>query len=126
VLVISHDIFNERSGTVIALPLTSRSQRAGLPLTLRIESLKLPKPSWAKVSQARVLSTDRIGKPLGRVSPEELNLVIEGLFELVAYAENVNPRRRGAGLRRGLARRFFAAIFNQPFATKGFDILSVR
>lgn len=84
VLVISHDIFNERSGTVIALPLTSRSQRAGLPLTLKVESLKLPQPSWVKVSQVRVLSTDRIGKCLGRVRHEELNLVIEGLFEVIA------------------------------------------
>jgi mRNA interferase MazF len=53
-------------------------------LTLKVESLKLPKPSWVKISQVRVLSTDRMGKRLGRVSPEEPNLVIEGLFELVA------------------------------------------
>jgi mRNA interferase MazF len=84
VLVISHDVFNERSGTVIALALTSEPQRAGLPLALKIESVKLPKPSWVKISQIRTLSTERLGRRLGRLSAEELELVIEGLFELVA------------------------------------------
>jgi len=84
VLVISQDVFNERSGTVIALALTSRPQRAGLPLALKLESAKLPKPSWVKISQVRTLSTERLGKRLGRISPEELLQVIEGLFELVA------------------------------------------
>lgn len=84
VLVISHDIFNERSGTVIALPITSQSQRVGLPLAMKVESVKLPKPSWLKISQIRTISTERLGKRLGRVSPEEINQVIEALFELVA------------------------------------------
>ena len=84
VLVISHDVFNERSGTVIALALTSQAQHAGFPLTLKIGSVRLPKPSWVKISQIRTLSTERLGKRLGRVSPEELDLVIEGFFELVA------------------------------------------
>ena len=84
VLVISHDVFNERSGTVIALALTSEPQRAGLPLALKIESVKLPKPSWVKISQVRTLSTERLGRCLGHLGAEELELVIEGLFELVA------------------------------------------
>ena len=84
VLVISHDIFNERSGTVIALPITSQPQRVGLPLALKIESVKLPKPSWLKISQVRTISTERLGRKLGRISPEEIDQVIEALFELVA------------------------------------------
>jgi mRNA interferase MazF len=84
VLVISHDVFNERSGTVIALAITSQLQRVGLPLALRLESPRLPKPSWVKISQIRVFSTARLGKRLGRVSAEEIEQVIEGLFELVA------------------------------------------
>ena len=84
VLIISHDIFNERSGTVIALPITSQPQRFGLPLALKIESVKLPKPSWLKISQVRTISTERLGRRLGRVSPEEIAQVIEALFELVA------------------------------------------
>jgi mRNA interferase MazF len=53
VLVISHDILNERSGTVIALALTGQPQRAGYPLTLQIGSVKLPQPTWVKLSQIR-------------------------------------------------------------------------
>ena len=83
VLVLSHDVFNERSGTVIAIALTSQEPRAGYPLTLELTSAKLPKRSWAKTSQVRTLSSERIGRRLGRVSEEELGQVIEGLFELI-------------------------------------------
>lgn len=83
VVILSHNIFNERSGTVIAIALTSQLQRAGFPLTLPIESTKLPKKSWAKISQIRTLSTERIGKSLGRISKEELLKIIDGLNEIV-------------------------------------------
>jgi mRNA interferase MazF len=83
VLVISHDVFNARSGTVIALAITSQPQRAAFPLSLRLESARLPKPSWVKISQVRTLSTERLGQSLGAVSPEELARVTDGLFELV-------------------------------------------
>ena len=83
VLVLSHEVFNERSGTVIALALTSRPQKAGFPLTLELESLKLPKPSWVKICQIRTLSVDRLGRKLGRASPEELGRAVEGLLEII-------------------------------------------
>jgi len=84
VLIVSHDVFNERSGTVIAVAITSQPQRAGFPLTLELRTGNLPKQSWIKISQIRTLSTERIGKLLGRVSEEELNQVIEGLNEIIA------------------------------------------
>lgn len=83
VLVLSHDVFNERSGTVIAVALTSREPRAGYPLTLELASVKLPKRSWVKVSQIRTLSTERLGKRLGRASDEEMANVLDGLLEIV-------------------------------------------
>lgn len=83
VLVLSHDIFNARSGTVIAVALTSQPQRAGFPLTLELVGPKLPKRSWVKISQIRTLATERIGKRLGRASPEELAQVLEGLNEIL-------------------------------------------
>lgn len=83
VLVLSHDVFNERSGTVIAVAITSQEPRAGFPLTLELTTSKLPKRSWVKTSQIRTLSTERIGRRLGRVSAEELAEVLEGLFELI-------------------------------------------
>jgi mRNA interferase MazF len=82
VLVLSHDVFNERSGTVIAVALTSQEPRAGHPLTMELAA-RLPKRSWAKISQIRTLSTERIGKRLGRASDEELAKVLDGLLEIV-------------------------------------------
>jgi mRNA interferase MazF len=83
VLILSHDIFNDRSGTVIAVAITSQPQRAGFPLTLEIHSPGLPKQSWVKISQIRTLAVERIGKQIALASPEELALVIEGLNEIV-------------------------------------------
>jgi mRNA interferase MazF len=59
VLILSHDVFNERSGTVIALALTSQPQRAGFPLTLELDAKVLPKKSWVKIGQIRTLSSTR-------------------------------------------------------------------
>jgi len=84
VLVLSHDVFNERSGTVIAIAITSQPQRAGFPLTLELPAPKLPKRSWIKISQVRTLSVQRLGARLGRCSPELLAQVVEGLNELLA------------------------------------------
>ena len=84
VLVISHDIFNERSGTVIAMAITGQPQAAGFPLTVELLSGGLPKRSWVKVGQIRTLSLQRLGKRIGRISPEELLRVVEGLNEIIA------------------------------------------
>ncbi len=83
VLILSQDIFNERSGTVIAAALTSQPQKAGFPLTLELKPAKLPKQSWVKISQIRTLSIERIGKIIGRVSPEEIERVVDGLNEII-------------------------------------------
>ncbi len=84
VLILSHDIFNERSGTVIVTAITSQPQQAGFPLTLALKTGDLPKLSWVKISQIRTLSTERLGKLIGRLSEEELAQVIEGLNEIIA------------------------------------------
>jgi mRNA interferase MazF len=83
VLILSHDIFNERSGTVIAAALTSQPQKAGFPLTLELQGAVLPKRSWVKISQIRTLSVERIGKRLGSATPEEVDQVVEGLNEII-------------------------------------------
>ncbi len=83
VLILSHDVFNERSGTVIAVALSSHPQRAGFPLTLEIDSENLPKKSWVKINQVRTLAVQRIGKKLGRATPEELSRIIDGLNEIL-------------------------------------------
>jgi mRNA interferase MazF len=83
VLILSHDVFNERSGTVIAVALTSQPQRAGFPLTLELNAPGLPKRSWVKISQIRTLAVERIGERLARATPEEIARVIEGLNEII-------------------------------------------
>ena len=83
VLIISHDVFNERSGAVIAVALTSQPQQAGLPLTLELHSKELPKMSWVKISQIRTLAVERIGSLMGRVTPEEMAQVVDGLNEII-------------------------------------------
>jgi mRNA interferase MazF len=83
VLILSHDVFNERSGTVIAIAITSQPQKAGFPLSQELKSGELPKRSWAKISQIRTLSTERIGQVIGKISHEELVQVIEGLNEII-------------------------------------------
>jgi mRNA interferase MazF len=83
VLVLSQDVFNDRSGTVIAVVLTSQQPSAGFPLTFELSDPKLPKRSWVKISQIRTLSTQRLGRKLGRASSEELAAVIEGLNEII-------------------------------------------
>ena len=83
VVVLSHEVFNHNSGTVIAVAITSQQPRAGFPLTLEITSTRMPKRSWVKISQIRTLSVQRLGKRLAHVSSEEVDRIIEGLREIV-------------------------------------------
>jgi mRNA interferase MazF len=83
VLVLSHDVFNDRSGTVIALALTSHEPRAGFPLTLESKATGLAKRSWIKISQIRTLSVERLGARIARASEEELARVLDGLTEIL-------------------------------------------
>ena len=76
-------MFKERSGTVIAVAITSQPQKAGFPLALELSSPKLPKQSWVKISQIRTLSVERIGKKIGRMPAEEISLIVEGLNEII-------------------------------------------
>ena len=83
VLILSHNVFNERSGTVIAVALTSQPQRAGYPLTFELGVKKLHKKSWVKISQIRTLSIKRIRKKISKASEEELAIIVEGLNEII-------------------------------------------
>ncbi len=83
VLILSQDVFNERSGTVITVALTSQPPRAGFPLTFELTTPRLPKRSWVKISQIRTLAVERVGKRLGRATPEELAQILEGLNEII-------------------------------------------
>ena len=83
VVILSHDVFNDRSGTVIAMAITSQPQRAEFPLTMELLSSTLPKRSWVKISQIRTLSADRIGDLIDTLPPEQLSRLIDGLNEII-------------------------------------------
>jgi mRNA interferase MazF len=85
VLVLSQDVFNSHSGTVIAVALTSQLPRVGFPLTLELSGRALPKKSWVKISQIRTLSVKRLGKKLGSASHDEVEAVVEGFNELIGF-----------------------------------------
>src|SRR5437870_11710275 len=72
VVVLSADVFNEHSGTVIAMALTSQPQRAGFPLVLEPESANVGKPACVKISQIRTSSARRLGQKPSRTSPDQL------------------------------------------------------
>ena len=93
VLILSPEVFNDRSGTVIAMALTSQAQRAGFPLTMEVTSVVLPKPTWAKISQIRTLSVERLGKRLGHVSDSEMRQIVEGLNEIIGEQRSSGYRR---------------------------------
>jgi mRNA interferase MazF len=82
VLILSHDLFNRKSETVIAMAITSQPQKAGFPLTLALPAEMLPKPSWVKISQIRTISIDRLGKRIVALGPQMLDQLIDGLLEL--------------------------------------------
>ncbi len=83
VLILSHDLFNRRAETAIAMAITSQPQKAGFPLTLTLPEGLLPKPSWVKISQIRTISTNRLGKKIATLDSELLSQLIDGLLELV-------------------------------------------
>lgn len=83
VLVLSRDVFNERSGTVIAMAITSQPQQAGFPLTLEVDAAGLPKRSWVKISQVRTMAVERIGKKIAFLGPEKMAQVLDGLDEII-------------------------------------------
>lgn len=84
VLILSQEVFNKHSGTVIAVAITSQPQKAAFPLTLELDGIKLLKKSWVKISQIRTLSINRLGQKIGKATAGQLNLVIEGLNEIIA------------------------------------------
>jgi mRNA interferase MazF len=79
VLILSHDLFNRKSETVIAMAITSQPQMAGFPLTLALPADVLPKTAWVKISQIRTISFDRLGKKIAVIDSETIAQLIDGL-----------------------------------------------
>ncbi len=65
------------------MAITSQTQRAGFPLTYELKNDIQSRKAWVKIGQVRTLSSERIGKSIGTVSPEELAQIVEGLNEIL-------------------------------------------
>jgi mRNA interferase MazF len=84
VLIISRTLFNDRSGTVIAVAITSAEPKAGFPFTLELKKTQMGCRTWVKISQVRTLSTKRLASRITSCSSTELEQVVEGLNQLIS------------------------------------------
>jgi mRNA interferase MazF len=82
VLILSHDLFNRKSETVIAMAIASLAQKAGFPLTMALPAEMLPKSSWVKISQIRTISIDCLGERITTLAPEMLDQLIDRAADL--------------------------------------------
>ena len=81
-MVVSDDVFNLRSGTVIAMAVTSESQRAGFPLTLELAEGTLPNLRASPL--AKILGTD--------THPRHLQVVGDSRFGVISVADLFSGR----------------------------------
>jgi mRNA interferase MazF len=83
VLVVSNNLFNQRSGTTVILAITSVKPRVQYPLVLELDCLSLPKRSWVKITQIRTISSDRIGNYIARINTQQMNEIVSAINDLV-------------------------------------------
>jgi mRNA interferase MazF len=84
VLIVSRTVFNDRSGTVIAVAITSAEPKAGFPFTVELKKTQMGRRAWAKVSQVRTISIKRLANRITSCASSELEQVVEGLNQLIA------------------------------------------
>jgi mRNA interferase MazF len=83
VLVVSNNVFNQRSGTTVVLAITSVKPRVKYPLVLELNCPSLPKRSWVKITQIRTISNDRIGNYIGEISTQQMNEIVAAINDLI-------------------------------------------
>lgn len=83
VLIISNNIFNQRSGTVVALAITSVEPRVKYPLVKELICSTLPKRSWVKITQIRTISTERIENYIGKIDSKQMNEIVTAIDDLI-------------------------------------------
>ncbi len=79
VLIASIDGYNQNSQTAIAFAITSKQPKAKYPLIYKLPENLLPKPSWVKIPQIRLLSVKRIGSYIATISEEDMDQILKGL-----------------------------------------------
>ena len=83
VLIISNNIFNQRSGTVVALAITSVEPKVKYPLVKELICSTLPKRSWVKITQIRTISTERIENYIGQIDLNQMNDIMLAIDDLI-------------------------------------------
>ena len=83
VLIISNNIFNQRSGTVVALAITSVEPRVKYPLIKELTCSSLPKRSWVKITQIRTISTERIENYIGQIDLAQMDAIVLAIDDLI-------------------------------------------
>lgn len=89
-VVIQNDLFNmSRINTVVVCVLTSNLKRAQAPgnVLLRAGEAGLPKASVVNVSQLFTVDKSRLRERIGRLSPERLRTVLDGIALLLLPRE---------------------------------------
>lgn len=82
-LVLSDNLFNRKSKTIIAVALTTQPQKVDFPFAIKLKQDIGKKTVWVKVSHIRTLSTLRLGKKIDHLGERELERVIEALNEII-------------------------------------------
>jgi mRNA interferase MazF len=75
-LIISVDMFNHGAAElVVAIPITSRAK--GIPLHVEVKPPEggLTLTSFVKCEDVRSISTSRLVRPLGKVSPQTIDMI---------------------------------------------------
>ena len=83
VLVISKNIFNQRSGTSVILAITSVRPKVKYPLVLELDCPSLPKRSWVKITQIRTISNERIRDYIGQINASQINEIRDAINDLI-------------------------------------------
>ena len=83
-LILSNDRFNVASQLVIVALVGSSESNLTRATAVRIRSVQMPiTPSWVLTEQIRTLSAQRMGDLIGTMSQDELEVVLEHVFQLM-------------------------------------------
>jgi mRNA interferase MazF len=96
VLVLSDNRFNERSGTAVVVPLTSKKPRVGFPLAFELGVEGVDRAvSYVKPGQVRTISTLRLGRFVG-TAEQAVELCLDALLQICGRPPTV-PLRANDG-----------------------------
>ncbi len=86
VVIISGDLLNQHLTTVIVIPLTTKIKKyKGNPVVSPGKTNGFKEESEMLVFHIRSVSKDRLVRKVGSIEPEELNLAVKTLNDILKY-----------------------------------------